>query len=198
MPDTLEPEDYPISFIGGPNDLLRLYPTEMSRLGALSAFWVSTENALCHLFEALVADPKIAHAAFYSMESSRGRRNLVSAVARTSGLEKEHIVHVEQAIDALRMATDQRNRILHGLLQWDSVSGDIALYVHKTATKTPLKIESNVSEQLRKAILSCYRAHALLSLVSYLIDLVNRPEKDTPRIQSIEGFIQKVRKDNPQ
>ena len=90
MPNTLEPEDYPIGFTGGPNDLLRLYATEMSRLGVLSAFWVSTENALCHLFESLIADSKIAHAAFYSVESSRARRNLVLAVAKTSGLEKEH------------------------------------------------------------------------------------------------------------
>ena len=37
MSDSLEPEGYPVRFTGGPNELLRLYPTEMGRLGVLTA-----------------------------------------------------------------------------------------------------------------------------------------------------------------
>ena len=193
MSDSLEPEGYPISFTGGPNDLLRLYPTEMSRIGALSAFWVSTENALCNLFESLAADPKIAHATFYSIESSRARRGMVLAVARASNLEEEHTAHVEHAINALEKATRQRNQILHGLLRMNPTTLDIALYVNKPATKTPLTVKDNVSEHVRIALHACYKEHALLSLVSYLIDLVNRTEKDTQKIQGIENHLHEVR-----
>ena len=70
---------------------------------------------------------------------------------------------------------------------------DIALYVNKPATKTPLTVKDNVSEHVRIALHACYKEHALLSLVSYLIDLVNRTEKDTQKIQGIENHLHEVR-----
>ena len=192
MSDSLEPEDYPIGFSGSPDNLLRLYLTEMSRLGVLSTFWVSTDDALCHLFEELGTTPKLAHAAFYSVESARGRRGMVLAVAKASTLTEEHIAYIEHAIKAHSDATEKRNKILHGLLQVNPDSGDIAIYSHKPATKTPLRIADDVSGHIRTAIMSCYHAHALLSLTRYLVDLVTRTEKDTQRIQRIEHLLSEM------
>ena len=54
MSDSLEPEGFPVRIVGGPDELLKLHSEEMGRLGVLSAFWVSTDHALCQLFEALL------------------------------------------------------------------------------------------------------------------------------------------------
>ena len=138
MSDSLEPEGYPVHFNGGPDDLLRLYPTEMGRLGVLSAFWVSTDHALCQLFQALLDDPGLAHSAFYSISSAQARRDMVLAVVRCSTLSPQHMTYVECAIKAHKTATQQRNDILHGLLVVHPDTGDLATSKFKPQTKTPL------------------------------------------------------------
>lgn len=190
MSESLEPEGYPVSFTGGPNDLLRLFPTEMSRLGVLSAFWVSTDHALCQLFEALLDDPGLAHAAFYSIVNARARREMVTSVVRSSTLSPQHMVYVECAIEAHKIAADKRNDILHSLLVVHPETGDLATSRFKPQAKTPVTIAGDVSERIRIALHHCYRASALLALTTYLIDLVhNRTASDIQEIQRIERLL---------
>ena len=190
MSDSLEPEGYPVRIIGGPNDMLRLHPTEMGRLGSLSAFWVSTDHALCLLFGALLDDPGLAHAVFYSITSAQARRHTVLAVARASTLSPQHLAYVECAIKAHDAATQQRNEILHGLLVRHPDTGDLATSKFKPQTKTPLTISGDVSERIRKALHACYRASALFALTTELIKLLQHQEEhDIQQIQRIERYL---------
>ena len=193
MPDSLEPEGYPVHFRGGPNDLLKLYPTEMGRLGVLSAFSVSTDHALCQLFEALLADQGLAHAAFYSITSARARRDMVVAVVRIATLSLRHKAYVQHAIKAHDTATQGRNDILHSLLVIHPDTGGLATTRFKPQTKTPLTVSGDVSERIRTALHDCYRASALLALTAHLVEIVhNRKERDTQQIQRIERHLDEV------
>ena len=190
MSDSLEPEGYPVHVVGGPNELLSLHPEVMGSLGALSAFWVSTDHVVCRLLGALLNDPGLAHHAFYSIEATRARHDMVLAVAKNSDLAERHLAHVECAINAHRKATTERNSLFHGLLGTDPVTGDLIMYKFKPATKAPLTVTKDLSQQIKKALHYCYRAISLLALSARLIDLVhNQEDRDIGEIQRIESLL---------
>ena len=194
MSDSLEPEGYPVHIVGGPNELLRLHAEEMGRLGALSAFWVSTDHTVCRLFAALLDDPGLAHHVFYTIESARARHDMVLAAARNSSLPEKHLAYIECAMKAHKKATKQRNSLLHGLLGVHPDTGDLVIYSFKPQTKAPLIVTNDLSERIKEALHDCYRAIALLALTAHLIEIVhNREEPDIQEIQRIENHLDEVK-----
>lgn len=191
MSESLEPEGFPINFAGGPDDLLGHYPEEMARLGTLSVFWVSTETALCQLLIALLQDAQIANALFYSTSNNQARRDMVIAVARVVPLAEGYFSYIEEAVNSMKRATAARNELLHGLFQVDA-SGAPFTYHRKSARKSPVQIKSDVSDRTKTAIHLCYRASAILHLVTHLVNISIRSEEDNQEIQRIESLLKRV------
>ena len=81
----------------------------------------TNELFLAKVFEVLLsgASVRIAHAAFYSLDSLNGKANLLRRVAEVAATESERKC-IDRLIDAAKKSNSQRNSVAHSLLTFDA------------------------------------------------------------------------------